>query len=122
MSIPLLFATSVQMVLTKTLLAMGKSKPVLCTSIANLALVGGLVWLLVISYGHGLVGAAIARTAAVTAQALALLAAVACDRECRACWPGLTCEGLRGWCSYLKLGAPAGFMLLCVAGDVTRGA
>ena len=116
LSLPSLFTNTVLCVLSKALLAMGKSTPVSVVSIVRTVLLGVLLVLLVYyPLSLGLTGAALANTISSCAAPLMLGTYALCDADCRSCWPGCTGEVWRRWCNYLTLGLPACLMMLCEA-------
>ena len=116
LSLPGLYASAFSIAGSKLFLALGKSRPVMLTSLlAEAVILSLLVLLIVHPYQLGLTGAAIATLASNLVQPFALFAFALCDADVRSCWPGLSRDCLRGWWSYLRLGAPACFMLLAEA-------
>ena len=111
--VPGLFCQAPVCVLTKSLTAMGKTKPLLAINLGGVALSLGLAWLLIAraSPASGrfdpIVGSAVMSTSVDAASALALLGVAACDADCRRCWPGWSRRAWDGWRPYLKLAVPA---------------
>ena len=114
-TLPGLYARAVGIVLSKLFVACSKPRPVMYTSVLSELLIGVLFVLLIVRYRMGLRGAALANVVSSVAQPITLLGFALWDREMRGCWPGLTRGALQGWGSYLRLGAPACFMLLAEA-------
>lgn len=116
LSLPGLYAQAFSVAASKVFLALGKSKPVMLVSFfAQVVDIGLLVILIVHPCHLGLAGAAIAGAASNVVQPFCYLAFALRDPALRSCWPGITRDCLRGWGSYLRLGAPACFMLLAEA-------
>ena len=114
--LPGLYAQAIYVAGSKIFLAMGKSRPVMLSALFGEVTIISLLILLIVHPLHlGLRGAAIATVASNIVQPTTLLLFALADKDLRACWPGVTRGCLRGWCSYLKLGAPACFMLLAEA-------
>ena len=115
-AIPGLFSQALSITGSKLFLALGKSRPVMLVSLfAQVIQITLLIGLIVHPWRLGLLGAAIATTTSNVVQPFCFLALALRDAKMRSCWPGLTRACLRGWGSYLRLGAPACFMLLAEA-------
>ena len=100
-------------VLTKVMVAMGETRPLVVANglcgVVSLPLLFGLVW----GAELGVVGAAIAFTASDLIACLLLITAAMRTENCRKCWGGFTRDALRGWPSYLKLALPSLLMVVC---------
>ena len=114
-SLPGQLTLALTTVLTKMLVAMGKTGKMLLINVTFNILGVAFTFLAVAPpINAGVYGAAIVSSTSQVAMGVLYLAVVSCDRDCRKCWPGLSfTEAFRGWWPFLKIAFPAFLMGVC---------